>query len=302
MAVKSRPQVPTEPRAVQVITCDSWEDFKVQLRKEHEGAVYDRDLLYRGHAKADWKLASPWERVLERHGPVVSQEESSRSLAKLLENFQDMAIGLPGIRTVDLPTDDHWWTLGRHYGLVTPLLDWTMSPYVAAFFAFTALIEQVSPGATTIGNIDVKELVSKKSAAKVAIWSFESQRASREGGLPQGLEILNSRTDIGHRQRAQRGVFTRLTHDSHLCLEDYLESLQPDLPLLRKYLVPGWGASAAIRELRMMNITFATLFPDLTGAVLQANFELAMPDLNFVTMIQPDDWNSIVGETEEQSK
>ena len=286
------PRKPGEPAAVQVISCSSWDEFKSKLRLEHDAVKNSRDLIYRGHARAEWKLASPWERELERSG-TRSQKDNERLLAQLLENFKEMTIGLPGIRTLDLHADD-WWTLGRHYGLATPLLDWTKSPFVAAFFAFTGLLEQVSPGATTLGSVDIDALFSPKSAEKVAIWSFDVQ--SMESGPPLGLEIVNSRTDIGHRQRAQRGVFTRLTHDTHFCLEDYLESLQPKHPPLRKYIVPGWTASEAIRDLRMMNITFATLFPDLTGAALQANFEMAMSTTFgwVASLITSDTWISIV--------
>ena len=296
MAPKIKPHVEGGPRAVREITCCSWDEFKSQLRHEHHDFC-----LYRGHASADWKLESPWERELRQGGPL-SRENNSHLLEQLLGKFKDLTIGLPGIRTLDLPTADDWWTLGRHYGLATPLLDWTRSPYVAAFFAFTTLLERVSPGATTRGNVDLKELLTPKSAAQVAIWSFESPTASKEGGLPQGLEIVNARTDIGHRQRAQRGVFTRLNHDTYFCLEDYLESLQPEYPPLRKFLVPGWEASVAITELRMMNITFATLFPDLSGAALQANFEMmAMSTLDTLSGLSSDNWSSLVGSKEEET-
>ncbi len=291
MALNRQPAVSKDPKAVRVVTCSSWDDFKSEVRIENDELEGGPAPLYRGHARVDWKLMSPWERELKQRG---RGKDSAKLLTQLLDSFKDMTIGLPGIRTLDLQAEDDWWTLGRHYGLVTPLLDWTRSPYVAAFFAFTTLLEQVSPGATTHGSVDISELLSHKSAAQVAIWSFVSQKASLDGSSTEGLEVVNSRTDLGHRQRAQRGVFTRLSNSEHLCLEDFLESLQPEHPPLRKYLVPGWEASNAIRELRLMNITFATLFPDLTGAVLQANFEMAMTTLDMLASFSSDDWISIV--------
>jgi len=43
----------------------------------------------------------------------------------------------------------------------------------------------------------------------------------------------------------------------------------------------------------MMNITFATLFPDLTGVALQANFEMAAAALMVFSMFSSDFWENI---------
>ncbi|HVF62373.1 MAG TPA: FRG domain-containing protein, partial [Casimicrobiaceae bacterium] len=51
-----------------------------------------------------------------------------------LHAFQRAAAGLRGAHPAAL-SQDEWWALGRHFRLITPLLDWSESPYIAVFFA-----------------------------------------------------------------------------------------------------------------------------------------------------------------------
>src|SRR5262245_53711486 len=115
-----------------VTECKNWEDFTLKVRREK---VTNR--IYRGHRDPDFKLSSTWERTIE----LVSSRI-------YLERFKENAIGIPGFRSEGLDDLD-WWLLGRHYGLMTPYLDWTKSPYIAAFFAFSDLILSVMPTFTS---------------------------------------------------------------------------------------------------------------------------------------------------------
>jgi hypothetical protein len=287
----------TSPSTV-TVSCESWEHFKSRVFMESAEELEGLVPIFRGHASSEWKLASRWDRKL---GGLCEEGNIDRRrwdfmLAKILRDFMDLAVGLPGIKSREL-IDIDWWALGRHYGLMTPLLDWTKSPYVAAFFAFSGFAEQVSPGSTKDGSLDFREFLRSSAGKAVAIWAF---RAGHDVEA-EDLEILNPRVDIGHRQRAQRGLFTRLNHNESLDVESYLTALKPGTPPLRKYLIPGEEAAKALSDLRLMNMTFATLYPDLEGAALQANFELLYFALKTFSLVPRDFWEHVASNRDEHN-
>ena len=84
------------------------------------------------------------------------------------------------------------------------------------------------------------------------------------------FELVAPKSFSNARQRAQRGVFTRLTHDVHYDVASYLADRGlPDC--LSCWEIPGQDALLALSDLNQANITAGTVFPDLQGAAIEAN-------------------------------
>jgi hypothetical protein len=84
------------------------------------------------------------------------------------------------------------------------------------------------------------------------------------------FEKVTARHQSAYRQKVQQGLFTRLNHEVHLDVEAYLSS-RGLAHYLGKYEVSGQAMGRALADLALMNITPATIFPDLDGAASMAN-------------------------------
>jgi hypothetical protein len=138
-------------------------------------------------------------------------------------------------------------------------MDWTESPYVAAYFAFR---DELRDFVRFAGSRQGKH-------GHVRVWGL---RFWDDIAVPGEFELLRD-LPATLSQRAQRGLFTKLLSEKHADFQSYLES-RGTAHCLEAYDIPKEDASEALYDLYLMNLTPSTLFPDLNGAAEQANLSM----------------------------
>lgn len=152
--------------------------------------------------------------------------------------------------------------IAQHHGIPTRLLDWTLDPMVAAYFA-------------------ARE--SKATSPLMAVW-IADRRADWSGhpGYSRILAPIVVPYDINRNAHAQRGVFTLhhvtvLPSDGNVApsrepldqrLSRYARVDPPDG--VRKVTLPRSQAGAVLRLLDRRRINGATMFPGYSGAAQAA--------------------------------
>jgi hypothetical protein len=238
------------------VYCESWMGFVDFLN----GTLSEFDkYVYRGHASSKWKLESSLDRLTSTL--KNKQNIANRRLAHL-SNFKMASRGRRNY-PVDL-TDDEWWALGQHNGLATPLLDWTESPYVAAYFALAADPKVLSDQCVVYGLSSI--FVDKTNAKEVDI-----------NNITWGeLKLFKPKNDENARLVSQRGLFS-ITEFAP-SVEDWLEehAVGYQKAALIRIFIPKTARAVALRNLNRMNVNHLSLFPDLYGASKYCNFQLTV--------------------------
>lgn len=146
---------------------ETWEEFLSgveEIRKERADStdyVQDSPMLFRGQRSSSWRLASTLERARER----MLYKDYYRIIDKIRPQIESLVGGdwpiptCPEVERLvtayeefnnvlwagDRPAYAYMAYL-RHHGFPSPLLDWSRSPYIAAYFAFANSSRDSSEG------------------------------------------------------------------------------------------------------------------------------------------------------------
>lgn len=244
----------------------------------------DYDYGFRGHANSGWQLETTLSRFvseIQLNYPERGSHNERELLTKLCLQRLHEEFGNNLITNNDLPQDRvekiDLWQYGQHFGLPSPLLDWTHSPFIALFFAISesAKNEEEKTRCVWVINLNMLTHVNDQVINEVRP-KFENQ-ISPESVLYQQFptsEIVREINENNRRIAFQQGFFTK--HEYYKSLEVWLKRVvdemtfgKGDSPVLRKLNFPCSERERAsmLDRLDKMNINNRTLFPDIFGSV-----------------------------------
>jgi hypothetical protein len=234
----------------------SWEEF-LELVTD---SPY-RNWAFRGSTHQQWPLDTALSRYLHTfHIHPTRWRDQEERILRIFKRKAYHFLDRPPAANDDIA----WLALMQHHGAPTRLLDWTWSPYVAAFFAL------------------------QRATDEGAVWALNPAIQSREVDLraPGSYQkhFLPGTTPfvwIGEphmmhqRLIAQSGTFA-VPGIIDRPLETILtEGRQGEDAALAKFILPAAEVrEKGLRELYRMNITHATLFPDLDGLARSLAYEI----------------------------
>ena len=292
-------------KGVWVIECESWRKFEDRI-EEIQRPVYK--YVWRGQSCEEtlkpsiYRDSTPNDETVRQHlyrfredmpGNALEQflervnKQKTPKLEKALSEYCEMidpqADDSRSKENYEKDfKDDIYWAIGRHHGLKTPLLDWTMNPYKALFFAFCERKEKHKKR-VVFGLAEKSRLLLHKGQQTKRYIEFLANLGFIETVLVSSDSPPDVKQGIGQmfgRIKAQEGLFTRTLYNEDIeehikkCYCVYKHRRNEEIVFLIKILIPDGVREDFLERLEGREITYKTMYPDLFGAVSYCNLKL----------------------------
>lgn len=243
-------------------TVHSWSE----LREILDGKKF-RSWAFRGQTNAEWGLESSLTRHLKAarvdrdHWP--DQEER---ILRIFRRKSHLYLNL-----LPNPRDSfQWLALMQHHGAPTRLIDFTWSPYVATFYA---LARPLACNDAAIWALNQREL-NKKHEDKAPWYLGNYEKYFLPNRHP--IVLLGEPHHMNQRLIAHSGTFA-IPGKIDISAEALIAESGKTDAICKIYLKnANEFRRSALDALYRMNITWATLFPDLDGLGKSMQTELEL--------------------------
>ncbi len=210
--------------------------------------------LFRGQADQSWSLVTTLERFSAKPWSVKSYYRLLLSVAPAVISLTSREWDLDRDGVVDEgshgpPPGYDFMIYLRHHGFPSPLLDWSRSPYVAAYFAFAS---QPHANCEAVTIFAFREHIGYGKS-----WTDDGPRIV-------GLGPYSVTHERHYSQQCEYTICKKRLNESYLyCLheEAFRDRVIPQ-DLLTKYVIPVSERSRFLRKLESMNIHAYSLFRD----------------------------------------
>jgi len=252
---------------VREVNVRDWTGFEAEVGKILDsfqasrgcGTGHSSNPLFRGHADQRWPLATTLERFSNKSWSIEKYYRLVLSVLPAINSLTPRAWELDPHMKVDEgylgpPPGYEFMIYLRHHGFPSPLLDWTRSPYVAAFFAFAS---RPPPGCEAVAVYGFREYVGQGKT-----WS---------GGEPYIIG-LGPYAVTHERHYAQQCEYTickkQVGTSHHYCShEEALQIRGEEQNIMTKLLIPATERGRFMRKLDSMNIHAYSLLRDETALI-----------------------------------
>lgn len=222
-----------------------WDEFK-----QNVGILDYRRFIFRGQRKP-WRLRTHFHRT----GRADLWRFLNEDVATLHRHLSARTRHLFNRNNAD--ENGAFFHLVQHHGYPTPLLDWSYSPFVAAFFAYRSITNSEAAKAKVTDRVRIFQFDKER-------WTGQFNQVKKLTPMLPHFSIIEFIAIENERMIPQQALSGLTNLDD---VESYIRSKEAiGLPFLRVIDLPVKDKIRVMRDLSLMGITAGSLFPGLDGS------------------------------------